>query len=213
MTPLLRRADEVLRGRAVEPPWGLVVFCGLAYGAVMGSFGGLGGDRAWMVAFAAIKVPLLLVATLALSLPSFFVLNTLVGVRADFAEAVRAVVTSQAGLAILLVALAPLTMFWYASSADYRAAILFNAGMFAVASFGAQVMLRRSYRPLVARDRRHRAMLRAWIVIYAFVGIQLGWSLRPFVGDPDQPARFFRGGEWENAYVVVARMIWEVIRR
>ena len=82
-----------------------------------------------------------------------------------------------------------------------------------VASFGAQVMLRRSYRPLVARDRRHRAMLRAWIVIYAFVGIQLGWSLRPFVGDPDQPARFFRGGEWENAYVVVARMIWDVIRR
>ena len=56
-------------------------------------------------------------------------------------------------------------------------------------------------------------MLRAWIVIYAFVGIQLGWSLRPFVGDPGQPGRFFRGGEWENAYVVVARMIWDVIRR
>jgi hypothetical protein len=213
MTPLLRRADDVLRGRAVAPPWGLVVLCGLAYGGVMGSFGGLAGDRVWMVAFAAIKVPLLLVATLALSLPSFFVLNTLVGVRADFGEAVRAVVTSQAGLAILLVALAPLTVFWYASSAGYQAAILFNATMFAVASLGAQVMLRRSYRPLVARDRRHRAMLRAWIVIYAFVGIQLGWSLRPFVGDPVQPARFVRGGEWENAYVVVARMIWDVIRR
>ena len=79
MTALLRRADDVLRGRPVAPPWGLVVLCGLAYGGVMGSFGGLGGDRPWMVAFAAIKVPLLLVATLVLSLPSFFVLNTLVG--------------------------------------------------------------------------------------------------------------------------------------
>jgi hypothetical protein len=213
VTSTLHRADAVLRGRAAAPPWGLVALCGSVYGGVMGGFGGLGGDRSWLVAFAAIKVPLLLTATLAISLPSFFVLNTLVGLRDDFAAALRAVVASQAGLAIILVALAPITAFWYASSSDYRAAILFNALMFAVASVGAQLMLRRSYRPLIARDRRHRAMLRAWIVIYAFVGIQLGWSLRPFIGAPDQPARFFRGGEWENAYVVVARMIWDVIRR
>ena len=37
----------------------------------------------------------------------------------------------------------------------------------------------------------------------------MGWTLRPFVGAPDQPVRFFRGGEFENAYVIVARMIWE----
>jgi hypothetical protein len=213
MTRWLRRADDVLRGRAVAAPWGLVLLCGAAYGGVMGGFGGLGGDRAWLVAFAAIKVPLLLVATLALSLPSYFVLNTLLGVRADFPEALRAVVASQAGLAILLVALAPITLLWYASSADYQAAILFNALMFAVASLGAQVMLRRSYRPLIARDRRHRRLIRAWLVIYAFVGIQLGWSLRPFIGAPDQPARFFRGGDFENAYVVVARMAWGLLRR
>jgi hypothetical protein len=213
MIGALRRVDAVLRGRAVAPPWGLVVACGLAYGGVMGGFGGFGGDRAWMVAFAAIKVPLLLVATLGLSLPSFFVINSLLGVRGDFAAAVRAVVASQAGLAIVLVALAPLTILWYASSADYQAAILFNAAMFAVASVAAQTLLRRSYRHLIVRDPRHRWPLRAWIVIYAFVGIQLGWSLRPFIGDPAQPARFFRGDVSENAYVVVARMIWDVLRR
>jgi hypothetical protein len=150
---------------------------------------------------------------LVLSLPSYFVLNSLLGVRSDFGKALRAVVASQAALAIILVSLAPLTIFWYASSSDYRAAILFNALMFAVASLGAQAVLRRSYRPLVAGNARHRWLLRTWVVIYAFVGIQLGWTLRPFVGDPDQPVRFFRGGEWENAYVVVARMIWDVIAR
>ena len=27
-------------------------------------------------------------------------------------------------------------------------------------------------------------MLRTWLVIYVFVGIQMGWVLRPFIGDP-----------------------------
>ena len=39
-------------------------------------------------------------------------------------------------------------------------------------------------------------MLRAWVGIYAFVGIQLGWTLRPFLGAPGEPARFFRGDDW-----------------
>ncbi len=194
-------------------PWGLVLSCGLTYGGVMGGFGGVVGEGAWQVVFSALKVPLLLVATLLLSLPSFFVLNTLLGVRADFGTAAKGVVASQAGLAVILVSLAPLTIVWYTSSADYAEAILCNALMFTVASVGAQVLLRRSYRPLIARNPRHRLLLRTWIVIYAFVGIQLGWTLRPFVGAPGQPARFLRGGEWESAYVVVARLIWDVIAR
>jgi len=213
VTRLLKRADDVLRGRATGLPWGLVILCGLVYGAVMGGFGGLAADRVWQVAFSSIKVPLLLLATLLLSLPSYFVANTLSGVRADFSEALRAIVASQAGLAMILVSLAPLTIFWYATSADYQAAILFNALMFAVASIGAQGLLRRAYRPLIARNPRHRWLLRVWIVIYAFVGIQLGWTLRPFIGTPNQPATFFRGGEQENAYVVIARLIGGMLAR
>jgi len=200
-----RRADAILRGRPAAGSWLVVLGCGLAYGGVMGAF----GSRPGQVAYSAIKVPLLLMATLALSLPSYFVLNTLLGLRSDFAAAWRAVVASQAGLTIILVSLAPLTAFWYASSASYRAAILFNALMFAVASAGAQGLLRRSYRPLIARDPKHLWLLRTWIVLYAFVGIQMGWNLRPFIGTPDEPVRFFRGGSWENAYVIVARMAWD----
>jgi hypothetical protein len=204
-----RQVDEVLRGRPPAGSWWLVVACGLAYGAVMGSFGGRPGQAV----VSAVKVPLLLMATVALSLPSFFVLNTLLGVRGDFAAALRAVVASQAGLAIILASLVPLTAFWYASSSVYRAAILFNALMFAVASVGSQWLLRRAYRPLIARDARHRGLLRAWLVLYALVGVQMGWLLRPFVGAADQPVQFFRPDAWDNAYVVVARMIWEALPR
>jgi len=204
---VLRRADDVLRSRPASYPWSFLVLCGLFYGALMGAFGG----RGLQVAYSALKVPLLLLATLALSLPSYFVANTLLGLRADFPGALRAIVASQAALTIILAALAPLTVFWYASSAHYQAAILFNAAMFAVASLASQVVLARGYRPLIARSPKHRWLLRTWIVIYAFVGIQMGWTLRPFVGAPYQPVQFFRGGEFENAYVVVARMVWETL--
>jgi hypothetical protein len=54
-------------------------------------------------------------------------------------------------------------------------------------------------------------MLRAWLITYAFVGIQMGYLLRPFVGNPDQPVSFFREEAWGNAYVTVAKLIWSVL--
>ncbi len=222
MTRLMLRADDVLRRR----PWTtqssgtlsalamlaatMVVF-GMTYGAVMGSFGGVLGPRAWQVVFAAVKVPLLLAATSAIALPSFFVLNTLMGLRSDFVEAVRALAATQAGLAVILASLAPFTLLWYASWDDYSNAILFNGLMFAVASFAAQVLLRGYYRPLIERNHRHRWMLWTWIVIYVFVGIQMGWVLRPFVGDPGGQVQFLREGAWGNAYQVVARLIYRAV--
>ena len=220
MTALLLRADDLLRGRTPDADrragllylLALVGLFGLFYGAVMGTFGGVRGERALQLLYSGLKVPLLLLVTFGLSLPSFFVLNTLLGVRDDFARALRALVATQAVLTIVLASLAPFTALWYASSGSYRPAILFNAAMFAVASFAAQGLLRRWYAPLVARNPRHRMLLRTWIVIYAFVGIQMAWVLRPFVGDPNSATRFFRQGAWGNAYVEVARMIVEVLR-
>jgi hypothetical protein len=49
--------------------------------------------------------------------------------------------------------------------------------------------------------------------LYLFVAIQMGWVLRPFVGDPDQPTRFFRAGAWSNAYVEIATLVWRVVGR
>jgi hypothetical protein len=206
---LLNRADDVLRGRASSGDAWLVLGCGMAYGAVMGSYGG----RGLQSVYSALKVPLLLMVTAGIGMPSFFVLNTLLGLRDDLPRAVRSLIGAQAGLTVILVSLAPITAFWYASVANYRSAILFNGVMFAVASLGAQFLLRRSYQPLIAQNRRHRLMLRAWLVVYVFVGIQMGWVLRPFIGDPENPVQFFRADAWDNAYVLVVTMIWEKIAR
>ena len=182
-----------------------IVFDGF-YGAVMGGFGGLRGDRPLQLISSAAKVPMLLLVGFGLSLPSFFVLNTIVGVRADFREVLRALIATQAGLTVVLASLAPFTAFWYACDADYNAALLFNAAMFGVATLAAQWILRRSYRPLIARNPRHRLLLRTWLAIYCFVTIQMAWLLRPFVGQPELPVTFFRHRAWGNAYVELARI-------
>ena len=54
-------------------------------------------------------------------------------------------------------------------------------------------------------------MLRIWLGVYAFVGIQMGWLLRPFIGDPSLPVSFFRADSWGNAYVNVAEVIYHAV--
>ena len=40
-----------------------------------------------------------------------------------------------------------------------------------------------------------RMIFKIWVVLYALVGAQMGWLLRPFVGTPDLPFSWFRGRE------------------
>jgi hypothetical protein len=225
---MFSQVDDVLRMRgwagaarleagALRRAAGMTLLFGVAYGAVMGTYAGWAGSRAWndlllQMAYSALKVPLLLAATCLVALPSFFVLNTLFGLRDDFRLAVRAVAATQAGVAIILASLAPLTLTWYWSSESYYPAILFNAAMFALASIAAQRLLRGHYQPLIARNPRHRTMLRTWIGLYALVGIQMAWMLRPFIGSRSDPVEFYRKESLDNAYVIVARLIWEALR-
>lgn len=220
---LLLGADELLRAGSKGRKYGgqlqwkrsaaYILLFGCCYGALMGTFGGVTGDRLLLILFSALKVPLLLIVTFLICLPSFFVLNTLFGLRPDFAAVLNALIVTQAALTILLVSLAPYTLFWYASSSSYDAAILFNALVFAVASVAAQWLLRRLYQPLIARSARHRLLLRTWLVLFAFVGIQTAWVLRPFIGSPELPAQFFRDEAWGNAYVVVGEKIHHLFSR
>jgi hypothetical protein len=40
----------------------------------------------------------------------------------------------------------------------------------------------------------------------------MAWTLRPFLGALSVPVQFFRARtEWESAYVVVARLVWNAL--
>jgi hypothetical protein len=215
---LLGSIDDLLRGTGSmsgleETPFAqqlplllaMVVIFGGVYGAVMGAFGVLEPGHAVQMVFGAIKVPMLLGVSFCLSLPSFMVLNTLLGVRSDTRQVLHALLSMQAGLTVVLASLSPFTALWYVSFSDYSVALLFNGVMFGIATVAAQWILRRAYRPLIARNPRHRTLLRVWAVIYSFVAIQMAWVLRPFIGDPSCAVTFFRREAWGNAYVEILR--------
>lgn len=197
-----------------------VLALGPVYGVAMGSYAWIAGERSLIaqipqMVYSGTKVPLLIAITVLISLPSFFVINTLMGLRSDFREALRAIVAAQAGLVIILCSLFPLTLFFYISTSalgvSYQLAVLMNAAMFGFASVSAQIQLRSYYRRLIERDLRHRWMVRMWIFVYAFVGIQAGYVLRPFIGNPGNSTTFFRRDSFQNAYVRLFRIVADVV--
>ena len=189
----------------------LVLATGPIYGAFMGSFSVATIDRWLLIVYVAVKVPLLIFVTTAVCVPGFFVLNTVLGLRNDFGRAMRAIFAGQAAMTVALASLGPITQVAYLSGLTHRGALLFNAGMFTVATAIAQLVMFRRYRELTSdpvAGARHRVMLWMWVVLYVFVGIQMGWMLRPFVGSPGLPVAFFREEPFSNAYVVVLRLVF-----
>jgi len=55
-----------------------------------------------------------------------------------------------------------------------------------------------------------RRLFKVWLIVYALVGAQMGWILRPFIGSPDLPFTWFRqrGG---NVFVDVLRTVAEML--
>jgi hypothetical protein len=43
-----------------------------------------------------------------------------------------------------------------------------------------------------ALGRHTRAVFGCWMVVFALVGAQMGWVLRPFIGNPNSPFTWFR---------------------
>jgi hypothetical protein len=54
------------------------------------------------------------------------------------------------------------------------------------------------------------SILRFWLILYAFVGTQLAWTLRPFFGMPGSPFVLFRELEG-NFYLSLMQAIGEIM--
>lgn len=218
MPGALAIADDLLHGSgpfaphaAAQRPWWWLPLASIAiaplYGLVMGSYSVTSLDRVALCIFAGLKLPLLLLGSAAICLPAFFILNTALGLRGELRAALQAIWAGQAVFALALASLAPLTAVWYASDVGYRAAVLFNGVMFALGTTAGHSRMLRHYRPLIRRNRMHATALAAWLTMYVFVGIQMAWMLRPFVGSPHEPPQFFRSEPFSNAYVALAKLL------
>lgn len=177
-------------------------------GAIMGMYGGVGPDRVAQITYTAIKLPILVLGTGVVCFPVFIALNVILGLAGDLRDSARAIVRTQTAIATIHASLMPIVGFWYLIDRNHGMAVLVNAAALGAASLVGQVVLRRTYRPLIARDATHGRLMWFWLVIYGFVGVQLAWVLRPYVGNPGLETEFLRAESWSNAYLAV----WDHVR-
>lgn len=140
---------------------------------------------------AGIKLPLLFFATFVICFPAFFVVQVLVGSRLRLPQVVVLVFGALSLTSILLAAFVPVIAFFLLSGANYYFQHLLNIaiagiaglyGMYALHEGLAVVCDKRGVYP-----RKALTIMRAWALLFAFVGVQLAWNLRPFLGDRNQP--------------------------
>jgi hypothetical protein len=211
--------DDMLAGRgsfapgASGPRWGWmpvwIVVATLLYGVVMGAY----SLRPLQMLYSSLKVPLLIAVSGLVCLPNLIVLNAVLGLREDLGAVLRGAAMAQCTVSVCLASFAPITAVAYLSLDTYADAVLFNGVVFLIAALAGQITLSRHYRPLIEANPRHRIARDGWLGLYVFVAVQMGWVLRPFVGDPGQPTGFFRAGAWSNAYVEVADLLWRALWR
>ena len=95
---------------------------------------------------------------------------------------------------VLLASFGPITVFFTFSTASYPFMVLLNVALLAAAGVaGVKYLIEAMGALFTTRDGDQSArILRVWIYIYGAVGAQMGWVLRPFIGSPGLPVRFFR---------------------
>jgi hypothetical protein len=193
-------------GRYVVDALVVTFVCSIFYGFVVGiSVGG------WQILFDPIKVPWVLVFTLLLCLPTLYVFSAYLGSGLTLAQVGAVTFGATAMVSVILVAFAPITWFFmFTAPGSHHFAVLLNVAVFAVAgAFGVGFLMRvmRELHAQTAELPRVRRLVTWWIVLYAIVGAQMSWMLRPYFTVTDVFIRP-RGG---NFLVAVLRTIFEFL--
>jgi hypothetical protein len=210
----------------------LLVLFGMCYGVCMGCYAlsKAGGPSYWQLVATTVKVPALFLLTLAITFPSLYVFNALVGSRLSLDAVFRLLVAALAVMMTVLASLGTIVAFFSVSTTSYHFMILVNVVVFSVSGslgliFLLQTLQRLSVAPLVnpytapvveeeGREESDKAgpppgaldplegqvlgshvkaVFRCWVILFGLVGAQMGWILRPFIGDPQSPFVWIRG--------------------
>lgn len=171
----LRELDRILRGDATAAPTlardGLAVPLGpllgvnlllaAGYGVCMGFFGLFGRpEPEFRQMFAdMVKVPALFFLTLAVTFPSLYVFNALVGSRLVLGELARLMAAALGVTLAVLAAFGPIVAFFSLTTTSYPFVVLLNVAVFAVAAGFGLTFLLRTLEKLTLRPQLPRAVL------------------------------------------------------
>ncbi len=179
------------------------------YGAVIGS-----SLNILQALSSAIKLPLLFLFTSIICLPTLYFFNILFGAKQSLSQNLALILTPITVTAALMFSFAPITLFFMLTTSDYQFFKLLNVVFFTIAGVtGMWFLVRGMYivsTTVESGIRIRRWVLWLWILAYVFVGSQMAWTLRPFIGFPGAKFELVRqlGG---NFYADILAGIGEVL--
>jgi hypothetical protein len=180
------------------------------------------------------KVPALFLLTLFICYPSLYVFSTMLGSRLSFRATLTLLIGVTTIAVTVLASFGPITGFFAFSSGSYPFMKLLNVAFFGVAGLLGVGALRKAWHsltqstisgapaaepgvppplPVSQMDENRRqinTVFRVWIVLYALVGCQMAWVLRPFVLDPHSKFSWFRA-RYANFFVDVWHTVWNLL--
>jgi hypothetical protein len=165
------------------------------FGGVLGAFRG-----GWQIAIGAGKVPLALLATLAITVPAFYALAAAFGRAWTMRTAVAVTLAAAARASLVLLAAAPVLWLGISSGLSYHASTVAAAVAYGLAGLAALGVLLRS----LADQARGLVAAAAFISVFIAVGGQTAWIFRPYLGRPSHAAiPLLRASEGSFADAVV----------
>lgn len=177
------------------------------YGAVMGVYaGGL------QILFDAIKIPMLLLISLFVSLPTFYVLNGILGGQMSLRQMAVLFMISITVMTTLLIAFMPVTLFFTITTPErtfstYAFTILLNVFFFGLSGFTAILYLLSGFSRIHGENKKWWPALLIGSLVLAFVGTQLAWVLRPYFNESMEFIRPPTGNFYIALFELIARLL------
>ncbi len=208
MTTTRQRVLALCRGDAdriaawlAEPGWRAVAQCCAVIAVGCGIYGFTVGlwRSPLQSLFTAVKFPLLILLTCGGNALLNGLLALLLGAGLSLRQTSLAILMSFTIAAVILGALSPVTLFFLyntpplapgTASTGHSVTLLLHVGLIAYAGIVANHRLLRLLRHLSPRVAV--ALFLSWLAGNLFLGAQLSWVLRPFIGSPGLPIQFLR---------------------
>ncbi|MFH7030172.1 MAG: actin-binding WH2 domain-containing protein [Heteroscytonema crispum UTEX LB 1556] len=201
--------EEIRQGVKLPSKIISLLVCSSLFLAIYGGI--IGAYHSWMQALSsAVKLPALYLITLLICLPALFFANIIFGSKRNFPQHLALVLTAVSVTSVLLFSFAPITLFFLITTNNYQFLILLNVVILSLTGFIGIYSLYQATSSVLEQDnegsKTRQQVLKSWLLLYAFVGSQLGWTLRPFFGTPDSVFQLFREREG-NFYLSVIQAI------
>jgi hypothetical protein len=177
----------------------------------------MGGYHSFLQSLSSgIKVMVLFLSALVICFPSFYIIQVVLGSKMPFRQMVVIILSGFVLASTITLSFAPIVIFFLITGDNYHFLQLLHVAIFIFAGvFGLKLMvdaLKYACEKKNIYPQTGVTVFRVWIVILAFVGIQLSWNLRPFLGDENEGFKLFRKYEG-NFYTAIIYSIDQLASR